>query len=258
MSRSGCLLYVVLGAILSAGGCADDAEHGCTRGVYTGHVTISDKAELASYEGYTGVTGNLTITCPNCEAVEELACLTSVGGDVVVSENGALASLDLGILFHVGGSFNLHQNPSLTMVDLDRLLEIGAWVAVRDNDGLAELKANDLREIGGDVTISDNDLLETLELGATGKILGDLTIDSNAALGDLDGLWGLTSLGGALDVSYNGSLPFCEVCRLIGQLPGFAGEIASVANEADPCWTGSSLDCTLLPVDGSMLGSERR
>jgi hypothetical protein len=257
MPRSDCVLFVVLGAILLFG-CADDAERGCNRGVYTGHVTISDKSDLASYEGYTRVTGNLTITCPNCEAVDELACLFSVGGDVVVSENGALSSLDLGSLLQVGGSLYLHRNPSLTTVDLDRLLDIGAWATIRDNDSLAEFRANQLLMILGDVTISDNDILETLELGTASRILGNLTIENNAALGDLEGLSGLISLGGGLDVSYNGSLPFCEVCRLMLQLPGFTGETVAVENQADPCWNGTALDCTQLPVDGGLSGYELR
>jgi hypothetical protein len=271
------ILCFLLVAGSSAAGCEDRSESACNKGVYTGHVTISDKSEPADFEGYTQVTGNLTISCPNCNTIEELGCLTSVGGDLSVSGNGALETLDMANLIFVGGSFNLYQNPVLAAFEAGRLKAVGSWLTIRQNGALADFAASELRQLDGDVTVVGNASLAALELGEAGQIPGnltvsdnaalelletpglvviatDLTIDGNPALADLAGLDSLVSVGGAIDISHNGALPFCEVCDLLDQLTGFAGELTSTANQVDECWSGSALDCPMPSGDGDILG----
>lgn len=277
MRKSSSILALVAWTALAAAGCEDAGTDECAKGVFTGHVTIADKSEAALYEGYTQITGNLTVACPNCVAIDELGCLASVGGDVSISGNGDLESLDLSQLIHVGGYLYAYQNSALAELDLGRLQTIGHWLTIRNNDLLAELRAVGLAVVGGDVTISDNGVLETVELGALNRVPGGLEVSDNAglqflelplavaitaglvitgngSLAKLDGLAALVSLGGDLDVSHNDGLPFCEVCELLAQLPGFGGEITCSANLTDDCWTGSALDCPPQSGESAILG----
>lgn len=274
------ILRFLLVASVFGAGCEDADIDACTKGLYTGHVTISDKSDPAHFEGYTQVTGNLTISCPNCTAIDELSCLASVGGDLAVSGNSALETLDLDNLIFVGGSYYLFQNPVLAGFGTSRLRAVGSWLTVRQNAVLPDLVASELAVVGGDVTVEQNADIETLALGAVGQIPGslavagnaqlqfleapelvaiaaDLGLDGNPALADLTGLDSLVSVGGAIDVSHNGSLPFCTICELLDQLPGFAGELTSTANLVDECWSGSALDCPLSSGDGAILGDDR-
>jgi hypothetical protein len=99
-----------------------------------------------------------------------LANLTSVGGDLYISFNGALTNLDglanltsVGGDLYIGGGFN--GNPALTNID-----------------GLANLTS----------------------------VGGDLYIFGNAALTNLDGLANLTSVGGDLYIGDNAALTNCQ------------------------------------------------
>jgi hypothetical protein len=106
-----------------------------------------------------------------------LANLTSVGGDLYISFNGALTNLDglanltsVGGDLYIGGGFN--GNPALTNID-----------------GLANLTS----------------------------VGGDLYIFGNAALTNLDGLANLTSVGGDLYIFGNAALTNCQgIAPLLG------------------------------------------
>ena len=123
-----------------------------------------------------------------------LANLTSVGGDLYISFNGALTNLDglanltsVGGDLYIGGGFN--GNPALTNID-----------------GLANLTS-----VGGDLYIFGNAALTNLDgLANLTSVGGDLYIFGNAALTNLDGLAKLTSVGGYLDINDNGALTNCQ------------------------------------------------
>jgi len=252
-AQTACLILAVM---LVTAACEEDTSSDCNKGVFTGHVTIADDSEPASYEGYTQITGNLTISCPNCETLEALSCLASVGGDLAVSTNGSLEALDVGRLVHVGGSLYAQQNPSLADLDLRSLRVVGSWLTIRDNAALSAIHSGALNTIGGDVAISDNGALTTVELGSLWKVPGSLAVTGNGALADLDGLAGLLFLEGGLTVSSNGALPFCETCELLDQLQGFAGEVSCSSNLVDECWSGTALDCPPPAGDGAILDPE--
>ena len=256
MLKAGQITCLVFGATLVLTACEDDGGNDCAKGVFTGHVTIADNSEPVIYEGYTQVTGNLTIACPNCDTIEELGCLAAVGGDLAISTNNSLSALDIGRLVHVGGSFYAFQNPVLADLDLSGLRTVGSWLTIRNNNAMTAINASDLTTIGGDIAVSENGSLETVELGTVWKLPGNLAITGNPTLADLDGLAGLLFLEGALDISNNDDLPFCEVCELLDQLQGYAGEVNSLSNQADDCWSGSALDCPLPTGDGAILGPE--
>jgi hypothetical protein len=123
-----------------------------------------------------------------------LANLTSVGGDLYISFNGALTNLDglanltsVGGDLYIGGGFN--GNPALTNID-----------------GLANLTS-----VGGDLYIFGNAALTNLDgLANLTSVGGDLYIFGNAALTNLDGLAKLTSVGGDLDIGDNAALTNCQ------------------------------------------------
>jgi hypothetical protein len=175
------LLLAVSATVMVCGGCSDDTDSGaCDKGEFDGNFWIGTQADVAVIAGYTSVSGDLTINCPLCTNLSELACLTTVGRDLVVGGNHTLANLDgLGAITSVGGC-----------------LQIGSSV----------LEGND--------TIVNLD-----ELSAITSVGGGLAIQYNNAITNLDGLSGITSMGDFLNITGNTSLttrdglsPFTEVC----------------------------------------------
>jgi hypothetical protein len=267
--RSSAFCYLlVLSIILAASGCDEDKERGCGKGTFTGHVTIADKSEPATYSGYSQITGNLTIACPNCAVVEDLRCLASVGGDLSITENGALTAVDLSRLTIVGGYLYVFDNPALETVSADRLAAVGNWFTIRENAALDSVSMTDLTTVGGDivvaqnaaldsltlpslahsggVSLTSNAILESIEMGALAAVDGPLVISGSSQLESLEGLIELISVIDLLEIAQNSSLPYCEACAVIGQLAGFGGEISCFGNLEDACWTGSALDCSQL------------
>ena len=128
--------------------------------VCTGDETLTTQADIDGFD-CTEVTGNLFIYGPDVTNLDGLSALTSVGGDVTISDNAALADLDgLSGLTSVGALLVISGNDALTRLGLPKLMSVGYILYIADNDALtscAELSRLLSRgEVGGPVTIEAN------------------------------------------------------------------------------------------------------
>ena len=183
----------------------------CVLGEYFGDHQIDYFADFAEIAGYTGITGDLRIKCENCANLDNLACLTTVGGDLFV-----------GNPFSGGEDQPAEGNPLLE--DLDGLSNVSGTVfslGVYYNPLLADISGL---------------------LGIT-TVEGALYVGSNDPLTNLDGLDNVTSVAWDVEVYENYYLPYCEVCALLDQLTGFTGDVYCGLNLDDSCWSDSGLDC---------------
>src|SRR5690606_4404644 len=59
----------------------------CDRGELVGSMRIESSAQIEDIAGYTSVTGWLEISSSDLECLDFLACIESVGRDVLVADN---------------------------------------------------------------------------------------------------------------------------------------------------------------------------
>ncbi len=166
----------------------------CDLGTYDGDIEVVTSADLHALAGYTAISGNLTIdSCSSCADVNDLICLTSVGG-LVIWNNEALTSLNgLSALTSVDGFLDMDHNTALTsLAGLDAVTTVDWYLRVQRHDVLTNLDG-----LSGLTSLGEN-----------------LWIFGNAALTNLDGLSGITTVGD-LGIWNNAVLPDCEVCELL-------------------------------------------
>jgi len=194
------------------------------------HGGTTDIADLSALSCLAVVDGRLTIDTFDSPltSLTGLDSLTVVGESLLLHDNLNLESVaGLGSLNEVGGTLSIDTQPWLTDLDgLEQLQSVGGGLEVVANDRLenldglggltalggrflfsynaslptceAELLLQRLRDLGyqGDARIERND--DTAPCDCPEQILqGDYTIGSSS---DLDGLFGVTTLNGALSV----------------------------------------------------------
>lgn len=192
-------------------------------------------------EGYCArsVTGNLVIRGSAVTNLAGLACLTAIGGDLVIFHNTALESLEgLENLTMVPGELFIAGNPALSSLSgLQNLNSIENDFTIGydnfedeeyvyySNVSLTSLSGLEgLATIGGDLSIySAESLISLSGLENLHSIGGDLVIGyhnddddfpGNDALTSLDGLDTLGSVGGDLFIGYN--LALVDMLSLYG------------------------------------------
>lgn len=162
------------------GGGAEELEQlaGITR--VTGPLTLSgsDVDSLESLECLVRIDGALTLTGTNLKDLEGLRNLAFVGGAVRIDKNTSLKDAKLPSLIAARGGLEVTQNTNLEVFDADSLGMVqGVFAFVRNG------------RAGGKTTLS-MDGLKTVE--------GPFVLDSNPGLVNLDGVGGLTSVGGLI------------------------------------------------------------
>ena len=168
--------------------------------------------------------------------IADLSALTAVSGPLSIQGNAALTNVNglEGLTGLPGGALFLEGNVNLTdLSGVSGLTNIGASLVVKNNDALTDLDSFvGLTNVAFNILIVENDALISitglsglvnfsadLNIGFNSKLtsigslpnltdLGGLTINTNAALTDLDGLSGLTTIGnaGPLNIVFNESL----------------------------------------------------
>lgn len=187
----------------------------CDEGALTGDVTVSSADDLAAIAGHTSVEGDLTISCPDCEGLTDLSCLTALGGGLIIDDSDAL-------------------------LDASGLKEISSPVTCLDivyNETLADLDGLEgISSIENSLKVFHNSSLQTIEgLGGVESIGGDLEIHDNATLYSLEGLDALAAIDGDLRIFNNPNLPDCEVCRLLDRLEDWPTTVMIHSNLEDEC-----------------------
>lgn len=164
------------------------------------NMKLSALEGLASIES---VGGDLVIGCnPLLERVEGLDTLATVGGDVVISK-ASLTSLEgLGGLATVAGQVTIGWNDSLVSVQgLDNLRIVVGGLRLMWNPALTNLHGLEALTEVGDPTV--------------GTVTGAVEIESNVALLDAGALMGITSFDLAVfRATNNRSLPTCQADAL--------------------------------------------
>lgn len=160
--------------------------------------TIATPADLMRYEDATSFGGPLTIACPDCPNLDGLRCLDWVMGDLRIKDNRLLSSLE----------------------GLDVLSRVDGKLQVADNESLTSLYG----------------------LGDPPRLVGEIQVLRNPALTSLDGLIGAAFLeDDTLEqetivwISDNPSMPDCEVCLLLGELPEPPAYVVVEDNLDDAC-----------------------
>ena len=191
---------------------------------------INNNPLITNLDGLTSLTSlgrDLNISDnPALSSLRGPDRLTTVGRNLVVNQNDALRDLSgLTSLTRVGGDFSIYDNDSLTnvngLISLNRVegdLKIQYNVALNNLDGLANLTTVDgrfwivsnpaLRNVDGlsKLTSVQNRALPEEDDNLESRFYYGLHIYGNDILLDLDGLSGLRTVGGTLDIQYNYAL----------------------------------------------------
>jgi len=228
---------------------ADTDTGTCEDMVWEGDYSIDAGADVAPLVSYSVVTGNLVITADGIGNIDELHCLSEIGGDLRIVEAASLVNLGgLQGLDEVGGDVLIADVPdagvgSMANVTLPSLSDVGGSLSVTDHPDLINISVSNLTAIGGDFVVAHNPSLATLTALDLIAINGDFVFEDNDNCEDFDGMYPLSTINGDLDVAGNAALPYCQVCDLLDQLSGFDGEITCHDNASDTCWADAGLDC---------------
>jgi hypothetical protein len=173
------------------------------------------------------LTGSLVVTSTGLAAVNGLANLQTVEGNVTISSNASLSNVGgLTGLKTVMGYLDIESNGALTNVNgLSALASVGGYFQLYNNVVLTNVGGlANLTTVGGYVNIQYNTVLANLgglaKLASVGTTINDyLQIYGNNALTSITGLirpttGKLASLAGNLTVVGNGALITCQADAL--------------------------------------------
>ncbi len=152
---------------------------------FMGNITFTVQADINTFGStYTSISGNLTIGDGDITDLTPLAKLTTIGGNLSVSQNSSLTNLvGLDGISSIGGNLYIHQN------------------------SLQNLNGLNISSVGGDINIAANDMLSNIDaLTSITSLAGGIYIDNNPALTNLNGLSNFTSVNGILDIGGNSGL----------------------------------------------------
>jgi hypothetical protein len=210
-----------------------------------GDVFIERCTTLRDLDGLSGlqaIGGGLEIgNNPELEQIDGLNGLRAIEGRVFIRNNAILRNLEgLSHVPSVGGFLYVFDNPSLESIEgLRGIVSIGESLYLWNNDSLTNFDGlRNLSFLGGGLCFSNDDRLQDVSgLSGITHVRGDLhvlldhelrslhglhnihTVDGTVFLGKwddpaagtialetLDGLSGLRTVGGNLDISHNQSL----------------------------------------------------
>ncbi len=188
--------------------------------IWEGDFTVHTAGDL---EGYTRVTGKLSISGVDTDNVDWLACLGAVGGDLEISDNQHLADISgLEGLSSIGGSLLIHSNgPLNSLAGLANLSCLGGDININNTFALKNLNGLEgLTRIKGNVYLGFNDgLVSVSGLENIRMIEGNFTSAYNLNVTGLSGLRGLKALGGTFFIDHTGpvtSLSGLDNLRTVG------------------------------------------
>lgn len=181
------------GASGGGGSSADDAGQGeeppppvaCTKGTYSGDVTVTSQAALAALAGYAAIDGNVHIgsdaeaTTPDVRTLQPLRCLQTISGELTLQGNPELLDLQ----------------------GLEQLTQVAA-LRVTDNEVLGQLYGPRSLAVAGLLLVRANPSLRDLAGGITSA--GALVVEENPELPDCQAQLLAEALGVACTCSGNG------------------------------------------------------
>ena len=173
-------------------------------------ITFTTQSQIDSfqlnYPNCTEIEGFVRIIDDNIFDLNSLNVLTSVGGDLVVSETILTSLSGLYNISIVEGSVWIHANDSLPNLDgLNSLSYIGGSLKVKyNNSPLLSLDGLDnLASIGEDLDIYDNYLQSLNGLDSVETIGGSLIVTHTDELTNFQGLGNVSTIGGSVIIDMN-------------------------------------------------------
>ncbi len=154
--------------------------------VWQGNYLIRDNTDIQLLDGYTKITGDLSIFENNTLSdLSGLENLTTVEGDVNIKSNNGLVGISgLENLVTIGGNFCLLSNSALSGISgLRKLTTVGGNLFIIDNPSLTSISAmRNLTTVGDYLNIRLNSTLTELGMDGLYSVTGDFNIDSNDML----------------------------------------------------------------------------
>ncbi len=206
----------------NAPGCSsrDEVELACDSSFYClpDGIVFTTQSQVDSFQvnhpGCSGIEGDVKIYLSNISNLNGLSVLTSIGRDLIITDNLNLSSLSgLQNIHSVGRDLIVSNNSLVTLSGLNGLNHIGGNgqvgnFIVENNPLLSNFTGlENLTHISGKSDISSNPLLVDLQgLNSLAYLDDDLMIDGNQSLESLSGIDGLTFVTGSVSISNNNSL----------------------------------------------------
>jgi hypothetical protein len=260
----------------------------CDKGTYQGNLLISDDDSAAALEGYSHITGYLTVRESEFTCLDFLACLESARG-LVVERNDDLVNLDgLGSLEEVPFLININRNASLRDVSglssLSKLSSGGDDVqlglrglVIFENPSLETVSGFDaLQELEGDISITNNASMVEVSAfpsltkvakhpnpnkgpGQPSEVAGSLVVSSNKSMERINGFSELSVIDENLVIQYNDVLT--ELTGLHG-LQAIGGALIITNNPAlcisEAYLVGGELDVGPLDLTNSSTANNQQ
>ncbi|WP_114747699.1 receptor L domain-containing protein [Pleomorphovibrio marinus] len=175
----------------------------CVGGEYPCNLVLSSQSDVDSFSKRcaTSIYGSLVIIGEKGENpvvnLEPLAGITSVGGDLVISQNPQLQSLSgLRSIDEIGGSIRISGNPRLRdLMDFPGINAVNGPLYIEENELLTSLEGLEQIEAAGMIFIQFNPSLRSLEGLGNLREAQQLSISSIPLLLDLKELYSLHRLG---------------------------------------------------------------
>ncbi|MEK7253468.1 MAG: T9SS type A sorting domain-containing protein [Bacteroidota bacterium] len=183
----------------------------------------------ANHPGCSNILGDVAITGNQITNLTGLNVLTSIGGDLRITFEGA-SLLGLDNLTSIGGMFRIANNSFLTSLEgLNSLASVGGDFDVDENESLKSLAGmENLGWVGEDISITTNPDLESLSsLDSLVSIGESITIFKNPSLKSINGFRNLTSAGG-IGISWNAALTHLDAFH---KLVSISGSLAFSQNQ---------------------------
>jgi hypothetical protein len=181
---------------------------GVDRAAAAENIFLATQSDVDAFAAET-INGNLVINDVPSDPIVDLdglRGLLSITGSLIIQSNTQLASIEgLSDLESVGGELFIGSNPlvpdldALSGIDAVRALLITANSSITDLDGLRGLRSAVAVVVGGNDQLADVDGLS----GLSGSISGGLGFTSNPRLTSIEGVRGITAVGGHLTISGN-------------------------------------------------------
>jgi hypothetical protein len=259
----------------NAPGCSnrDEVELACDSSFYClpDGIVFTTQSQVDSFQvnhpGCSGIEGDVKIYLSNISDLSGLSVLTSIGRDLIITDNLNLSSLNglqnvhsigrdlivsnnslvtlsgLNGLNHIGsnvqvGNLLVENNPLLvSFTGLDNLTHISGKSDIVSNPSLLNLQGfNSLSYLDGDLTIEGNQSLESLS-GIDGLtfVTGSVSITNNNSLSNIAGIANIVpQTVSYLDISHNPLLSVCEVQSVCDYIANSYG-IAEITDNAEGC-----------------------
>jgi hypothetical protein len=171
-----------------------------TSPVWDGDYFIRDNQDAKLLQGYTTITGNLVVD--RCDpwfymkkdyptSLEDLNTLTSIGSNLLISNNHFLSNLNgLDSLNKIGGKLYIYDNNALENLNgLKSLATVGDDLEIQDNPSLISLDMKNLYRVGGNFLVCGNyglcdELVKQLydQVKASGGIGGGICTGNKACM----------------------------------------------------------------------------